>query len=56
MAKYFVNDECIGCGLCVETAPEVFEMQGDMAVAISDDGENAEEALENCPVSAIEKN
>ena len=24
--KYFVNDGCIGCGLCEGTCPEVFSM------------------------------
>ena len=24
--KYYVNDDCIGCGACNNTCPEVFEM------------------------------
>ena len=32
--KYKVNDSCIGCGLCESTCPEVFSIQGDVAVAI----------------------
>lgn len=56
MAKYYVDqDECIGCGLCAEIAPDVFEMDGDKAKAIKEDGENAEQALEECPVEAIKK-
>ena len=58
--KYFVNDSCIGCGLCESTCPEVFSIQGDVAVAI--EGEvpesalaSAAEAKEGCPVGAIEK-
>ena len=58
--KYFVNDSCIGCGLCKSTCPEVFSIQGDVAVAI--DGEvpesalaSAAEAKEGCPVGAIEE-
>lgn len=57
--KYKVNDSCIGCGLCEGTCPEVFSIQGDVAVAI--DGEvpeavlaSAAEAKEGCPVGAIE--
>ena len=58
--KYKVNDSCIGCGLCEATCPEVFSIQGDVAVAI--DGEvpestlaSAAEAKEGCPVEAIEE-
>ena len=58
--KYFVNDSCIGCGLCESTCPEVFSIQGDVAVAIK--GEvpesalaSADEAKEGCPVGAIEE-
>ena len=58
--KYHVNDSCIGCGLCESTCPEVFSIQGDVAVAI--EGEVPERALaaaaeakEGCPVEAIEE-
>jgi len=57
--RYFVNDSCIGCGLCESTCPEVFHMNGDVAVAI--EGEVLElalaaaEAKEGCPVGAIEE-
>ena len=27
--KYFVNDGCIGCGLCAGTCPDVFSMSED---------------------------
>jgi ferredoxin len=51
-------DTCIGCGLCVNTCPEAFEMQGDKAVVIgSSVPKNAEDtckkATEECPVTAI---
>lgn len=57
--KVAINDECTGCELCVDTCPEVFEMQGDVAVAkMSDvpaDQEDAvQEAADACPVEAIE--
>ena len=58
--KYKVNDSCIGCGLCESTCPEVFSIQGDVAVAI--DAEvpesalaSAAEAKDGCPVGAIEE-
>ena len=58
--KYHVNDSCIGCGLCDSTCPEVFSMNGDVAVAIDTEVlENAlaaaAEAKEGCPVGAIEE-
>lgn len=58
--KYHVNDSCIGCGLCDSTCPEVFSMNGDVAVAIDTEvPENAlvaaAEAKDGCPVGAIEE-
>lgn len=58
--KYHVNDSCIGCGLCESTCPEVFSMNGDVAVAIDTEvPENAldaaAEAKDGCPVGAIEE-
>lgn len=57
--KYYVNDGCIGCGLCAGTCPEVFSM-GDEGLAMAIDSEVPEEALasaaeakDGCPVSAI---
>jgi ferredoxin len=48
---------CIGSGDCVETAPAVFELDGeDKAVVIDPDGEPTDiviEAAGNCPVTAI---
>jgi len=51
-------DTCTGCGLCVETCPEVFEMPGEVATAKADivpkEFEDAcREAAEGCPVEAI---
>ena len=51
------NDACIGCGLCVGSAPEIFEF-GDDGKALAIEGVDAdqaaaEEAAANCPVSAI---
>ena len=51
-------DICIGCGLCVNMAPEVFQMEEDKAVAVSDvvaegQEEVAKKMAEDCPVNAI---
>lgn len=50
------GDLCTGCELCVETAPDVFHMDGDVAVAVNSADMNEdeiEEAITNCPVEAI---
>ena len=57
--KAYVNENCIGCGLCVGLCPEVFEMTDeDVAQVIAEVSEEMEsqvvEAQESCPVSAIE--
>ena len=48
---------CIGSGDCVDTAPDVFELDSeDKAVVIDPDGAPADlvvEAASNCPVTAI---
>ncbi len=49
---------CTGCELCTQTCPEVFEMQGDKAVAKPGDvpdevTETCRQAAEECPVEAI---
>ena len=59
--KYHVNDSCIGCGLCAGTCPEVFTMNdAGAAVAIETEVpaealESAAEAMDGCPVGAIEE-
>ena len=58
--KVKVDEEtCIGCGVCVDTCPEVFEMADDKAIAKvnevpKDVVESCKEAADNCPVEAIE--
>ena len=51
--KYKVNDSCIGCGLCESTCPEVFSIQGDVAVAIEGEvpGSAISTVLMRCPNS-----
>ena len=57
--KVSINKEdCVGCGLCVDDCPDVFEMQEDVAaVKVEEVPENlvnaVKEAAENCPVDAI---
>ena len=59
--KYYVNEQCIGCGLCEGICPEVFEITNNgVAKAIDDPVANeiedkAAEAKESCPVGAIEE-
>ncbi len=59
MIKAKVDPEvCIGCGLCIDTCPDFFRMEGVLAVA--KDGpvpaeleDGVREAAETCPVEAI---
>jgi len=57
--KVTITDDCISCGLCVDTCPEVFDMpDGEKAVAKMDTVpdellDKAKEAAEACPVDAI---
>ena len=57
--KVTVDEEtCIGCGLCAETCPEVFELKDDKAIATMEDvpeelADSCREAADECPVEAI---
>ena len=58
--KYFVNEKCIGCGMCESVCPEVFHLEGGMAEAVNEEvdatvEQEAEQAMEGCPVCAIEQ-
>ncbi len=58
--RFRVNENCIGCGLCEATCPNVFHLKDEgFAEAIAQDVNEADldaamEAMNNCPVSAIE--
>lgn len=56
--KTLVNSDCIGCGMCAEVCPEVFEMGADgfSHVVGNPDGctDKVWQAAEICPVNAIE--
>ncbi|HUW71863.1 MAG TPA: ferredoxin [Candidatus Humimicrobiaceae bacterium] len=60
--KLKVNREkCIGCGLCSNLCPEVFELTEDGKAKVKEgaDSEKNEECIkepkESCPVGAIEE-
>ncbi|MDP8253433.1 MAG: ferredoxin [Candidatus Kaelpia aquatica] len=51
-------DTCIGCGLCVNMAPEVFQMDDDKAVPVAEvvvegQEDSAKKMVEDCPVDSI---
>ncbi|CCU78576.1 Ferredoxin [Halanaerobium saccharolyticum subsp. saccharolyticum DSM 6643] len=55
---YYVDDQCIACGICVGEAPDNFEMGADYAYVYKQPENEAEKtacesALEACPVDAI---
>ncbi|MCK9583032.1 MAG: ferredoxin [Endomicrobiales bacterium] len=50
---------CIGCALCVSLCPDIFQMDGVLAVAkevelLDAVLKSAKQAVNDCPVSAIE--
>jgi ferredoxin len=58
--KFYVDDQCIDCDLCRETAPEHFKRNEDGGYTfVFNQPKNAEEearckeAMEGCPVEAI---
>ena len=58
--RFLVTADCIGCGLCVSTCPEVFRMNAAGVAEAAAEAEGpaqgtAVEAMEGCPVDAIEK-
>jgi ferredoxin len=58
--KYFVDNQCIDCDLCRETAPNNFQRNENGGYSFvakqpagSDEEKQCEEALAGCPVEAI---
>jgi len=56
--KVSVTEDCIACGLCVDTCPEVFEMGDEFAQVLVDEvpeehQEAVQQAAEECPTEAI---
>ena len=53
-----VNEDCIGCGMCVEVCPEVFQIGADgLSQVVGDPNtctDRVLQAAEVCPVNAIE--
>lgn len=59
MEKLKVNENCIGCGMCVAIDPSHFEIEDGLSVATNSDNLDSEDlknAIDSCPVSAIEVN
>lgn len=59
MKAYVDKETCIGCELCTEICPEIFEMEDD-GLAVAKDSEipedlleDAQEAEDSCPTDAI---
>ena len=56
--KTTVNTDCIGCGMCVNICPQVFDFDDNgLSIVVGDCNDYPElvmEAAEICPVNAIE--
>ncbi|HUJ17244.1 MAG TPA: ferredoxin [Nitrospirota bacterium] len=50
------TDTCIGCGLCSELCPKVFELRDDKAWVVNPGACSTcdcQQAVDSCPVTAI---
>ncbi len=56
---WYVDSNCIGCGLCSATAPDIFELNNEGQAIVKrqpsspDETAQAEQALNDCPVQSI---
>ena len=57
IAKVWIEDGCTACGLCEETAPDVFEVDDDCVVKdgadLNANETSIKQAAEECPVEVI---
>ncbi|MEK7142963.1 MAG: ferredoxin [Patescibacteria group bacterium] len=59
IGKVITVDEakCIGCGLCVSTCPDVFELDDNGKAQVKDSNAckscDCQETIDNCPAKAI---
>jgi ferredoxin len=60
--KYYVDDHCLDCDLCRETAPNVFRRNGEGGYSYvysqpttPEDVALCEEVVEGCPMGAVGK-
>ncbi|MCM8795117.1 MAG: ferredoxin [Candidatus Omnitrophica bacterium] len=57
MAKVSIDaSSCVGCGLCEQSCPEVFKIEGDGIAHVKAQGcslHNLQEIANQCPVNAI---
>ena len=56
--KVTVTDDCVACGLCVESCPDVFDLADDIAevkvdVVPAELEEAVREAAQDCPAESI---
>jgi len=56
--KLYVDEaDCIGCGLCSEIAPGVFQLSDEGIAGVIESGEeypdSVKEAIDECPVACI---
>ncbi len=61
MKKVVINkDKCLGCGMCVRIESDVFDFDDDGLAKVNNDNinddnkENVNNAIDSCPVAAIE--
>ena len=58
--KYYIDSECINCGLCVEIAPKHFKQDDDRNIqyvisqpSLPSEEFRMKEAIDSCPTEAI---